>query len=73
MKDESKSTISLTKYSSSERSIINVVSRPQKTLHSSNAFFAQSSTCLLILQPLLLIFSTSFSLRPKKWLSKHLE
>jgi hypothetical protein len=49
-KDESISTKSLIEDSSSERSMIDlVVSRPWKIFHSSNAFLAQNSTCLLIL------------------------
>jgi len=49
-KDENISTKSLIEDSSSGRSAIDlVISRPQRTLHSSNPVFAQGSTCLLIL------------------------
>jgi hypothetical protein len=48
-KDENISTTSLIEDSSFERSAIDlVISRPQRILHSSNPFFAQSSACLLI-------------------------
>jgi hypothetical protein len=66
IKDESISTKFLMEDSVFERSVIElVVSKPRNTFHSSNAFFAHSSACLLILQPPLLTLSTSFSSRSR--------
>jgi hypothetical protein len=66
IKDESISTRFLMEDSFFERSTIElVVSKPRKTFHSSNAFFAHSSTCLLILRPPLFTLSTSFSSRSR--------
>ncbi len=61
-KENNISTRSLIKPSFSDRStIIFDVSKPQNNLHSSNAFFTQSSMCLFTLQPPLLTFSNSLS------------
>ncbi len=48
IKDDNIPTRSLIKPSSSNKSTIDfVVSKPQNNFHSSNAFFAQSSMCLV--------------------------
>jgi len=48
-KHDNMSTISITKFSSLERSTLDFsMLKPQKTLHSLNIFFAHDSTCLLL-------------------------
>jgi len=67
-KHDNMSTISITKFSSLERSTLDFpMLKPQKTLHSLNTFFAHDSTCLLALQSPLFTCSISFSSRPRMW------
>lgn len=61
-KEDNISTKFVIEDSSSKRLVIDLLmSNPQKLLHLSKAFFAQSLACLLTLQPPLFTFSNSLS------------